>query len=498
MKDDKTISAKINLLIFEAGLGVLFFVAACRAAGFSLIYREIQNYQIDRAKDLLKTSRLPESEKKFLDGIILFYEGKYPAALERISVSSFKTDFDWRGYLRKMTEISRGFSEKKIAGFIVRFYPHDRIMIPWLKDVLPKINSRMEKIFGVKPSSVVLEIYPDKEKFLAASLLTEEELDRSGTVAISKFNRLMILSPRILPYGYNWRDTVAHEYIHYIIGHKTALNIPLYLNEGIARTCESLWRNSRVELSEVSKSLLAKGREKGFVPFEKFRRGMPSLENQKEVSLAFAEVNFLVWKLIEWKGLKTLGKFLSACGRDGFEKSFSEFYSPPKKFLEDYWEELMNNKFEYVGAAPDFVYWRKSDSFLSLSARDFVRLGDRLRMMAQPDLALSNYDKALEKEKNNPAVLVKKAKILESMGKTAQAEKCLRKAVSLSDDFVSLVTFARFLRSEGRFRESIPFLRRAILKNPFFAEGYEMIIDSAKKISRERLAEKYEKLRLFL
>jgi len=485
----------------KAGLVCVLFTIYCLlftggyASDFNEILKDIFNYQMKTAQKKMKKAELTESERNFTEGIYLFHEGKYSGALKKLNKSPVASEFNWEEHIRGMQEISAGFRQEKMSGFIVRLYPADRIMLPYLRELLPEINRRMKQIFGMKATGVVLEIYPDKEKFLTASLLTEEEQKRSGTVAISKFNRLMLLSPRLLPYGYNWRDTVCHEYIHYIIGHKTALNITLYLNEGIARTCESLWRKKEVSLDAAVKNTLARGKEDGFIPFEKFKRGMPSLPNQAEVSLAFAEVNYMVVSLIENYGLKKLSAMLSAAGRQGFDNGFREHFGPLDEFLTGYWSVLKNNDWKYRGVLPDFIYWEKTDELAFFSIRDFIRLGDRLRMEKEFSLALRQYKKAEVKEPENSAVLVKIAKTYEAMNEFDKAEKYfLRALASGPDNFVCLTSFSRFLYGKERFEECIPLLKKALDRNPFYREGYRMLAEIYEKIGKPREVKKYRKM----
>ena len=63
----------------------------------------------------------------------------------------------------------------------------------------------------------------------------------TGVVAISKWGRLLVTSPRALGRGYGWRDTLAHEYIHLVVSHNTHDQTPVWLQEGIARYLDNRW-----------------------------------------------------------------------------------------------------------------------------------------------------------------------------------------------------------------------------------------------------------------
>jgi len=474
---------------------IFLFLSCFLYADFSQIYRDILNYQFEKAADEISEQNLFPAQKNFLESLLLGYRGNYAEAYKRIKDTDIKTDFDWKNYFKKMAEISLNFIEKKSGIFTVRFYSQDKVMFLFFDEISNKISSEVSNFFRIKEKNVIFEIYPDKEKFLFASTLSEEELNRSGTVAIAKFGRLMILSPRLLPYGYNWQNTVCHEFIHHIIARKTALNIPLFLNEGLAKTFEIIWRGEKPQLSEKTKDILARAKKEGFISFEKFKRGMPSLSSQDEVSRAFAEVNFFVLKLIEEFGMNKISRFLEDCKVYGFLKSFNKNFINFKNFLKDFWNLLENNNWQYRGFVEDFIYWKKTDTFFPYSISDYIRLGDRLRMKEKFSLALIQYKKALEKEPENSLIHIKIAKTFLKLGKKMEANEHFQKALkNAPQNFIVLTNYADFLFMEGRFKECIPLMEKAIQKNPFFRKGYRILIESARKTGHKKLKEKYQKI----
>ncbi|PIX16035.1 MAG: hypothetical protein COZ72_02115 [Elusimicrobia bacterium CG_4_8_14_3_um_filter_50_9] len=455
-------------------LFILFLCAAASGVSFQNTLSDIFNYRLEEAAEKIKG--LKAEEKHYARALYLMHRGLYSEAHDEMIRSGAPAGDRWRDYIAGMKDIGDGFETEHIAGFNVRFYIRDRVMLPYLRQKLPLISRAMKRIFAFSPGGVVLEIYPDREKFLKASTLSREELERSGTVAIAKFSRLMILSPRLLPYGYRWDDTVCHEYTHHIIGNFTEMDIPLYLNEGIARTFENLWRKDSPELEAPVKNQLARAKSEGFIEFKKFERGMPSLENQKDVALAFAQVNYLVYGMFEKGGAKKIQQMLIGCGREGFEKSFESSFGPLDVYLASYWEEMRGNEWVWKGASPDFIYWKEDDDFLSLSIRDYMRLGDRLRSAGKYSLALHQYGKAEALEPENTLVLVKTAKTLAASGDREKADEYFARALRIAeDDFVCLAARADFLISGGRYEESAPLLLRALERNPFYRKGYEQL-----------------------
>ena len=42
--------------------------------------------------------------------------------------------------------------------------------------------------------------------------------------------------------GYDWLDTVSHEYVHLVVSRKSRNTVPIWMHEGLAKYLESRWR----------------------------------------------------------------------------------------------------------------------------------------------------------------------------------------------------------------------------------------------------------------
>ena len=129
----------------------------------------------------------------------------------------------------------------------------------------------------------LLKFFPDAESFCTISTLTKEEIETSGTVAICLFNRVIITSPRLQPRGYQWLDTLTHEYVHYVIMKKTYNRVPIWLHEGIAKYEEKRWlENITPKLPVSLESLMAEAVEKDyFITFEQMHPSLAKLKREK-------------------------------------------------------------------------------------------------------------------------------------------------------------------------------------------------------------------------
>jgi len=74
----------------------------------------------------------------------------------------------------------------------------------------------------------------------------------------------MVTSPKALLRGYPWLDTVSHEFVHYLVTQKGRNNVPIWLQEGLAKFLETRWRGAPgMAVDDLSLSLLQDAAKKG-------------------------------------------------------------------------------------------------------------------------------------------------------------------------------------------------------------------------------------------
>jgi hypothetical protein len=154
-------------------------------------------------------------------------------------------------------------------------------------------RERIGQDLGFLPEDRIrVEILRDPSALSRLSSLTEEEIKASGTIALCKYNKLMVVSPRALVTGYAWQDTLAHELTHYLITRESQNKTPIWLHEGIAKFEESRWRGAAGEaLAPSAVALLMRRlREGTLISFERMHPSIAMLPTQEDAALAFAEV----------------------------------------------------------------------------------------------------------------------------------------------------------------------------------------------------------------
>jgi hypothetical protein len=174
------------------------------------------------------------------------------------------------------------------------------VLIPYASAALDKAWTALASDFAdssdpqaAAPTAPVrVEIYEEIADLARVSTLTLHEIETSGTIALCKWNRLMIVSPKALLRGYPWLDTLTHEYTHYIVSRAGRGQVPLWVHEGLAKFEEKRWRGpSGGGLSPAMEQLLSTAlQKKRLISFEQMSPSMAKLPSQEDTALAFAEV----------------------------------------------------------------------------------------------------------------------------------------------------------------------------------------------------------------
>ncbi|PIE18542.1 MAG: hypothetical protein CSA65_04450 [Proteobacteria bacterium] len=299
--------------------------------------------QARRVHQLLAEWRLAEAERalapltaiapddpavRLARGELLFHRGRYKDALaylEWVTRATKGGAAPWtrakylHTLVRSTAATVEGYSEKRSSGgnFIVRSRGRDRLLADFVGETLEAARTRLQRDLGfVPPHPVVVEVYPRTTDLARVSPLTEEDIRRSGTIALCKYQRLMIVSPRALLRGYPWRDTLAHEYTHLVVSSVSHNKVPIWLHEGLAKHFEARWRlpaSEQAPLTPTQRQLLAEALAKrSLIPWRKMHPSMAKLPDQRSTALAFAQVQTAVSFIANKSGIRGLRGLLLA------------------------------------------------------------------------------------------------------------------------------------------------------------------------------------------
>ncbi len=162
-----------------------------------------------------------------------------------------------------------------------------------------------------KPTRVT--VVRDHMSLSAMTGLPYESAKTTGTVAVAKWSRVILLSPRAVPHGYPWRDTMTHELTHLGITRMSADRAPLWFQEGLAKREEVRWREPLPfdERPPTNQIVLEGMQKKQDLPLDKLGPSIAMLPSADAARVAFAEVTSFV-QYLEEKQSGTLAKMLPA------------------------------------------------------------------------------------------------------------------------------------------------------------------------------------------
>ncbi len=266
---------------------------------------------VGATRELAELEKLvPESVEavKYFRGRIAFEEGRYAEALELLQQAGLE---DKPGsYLRLAKDtlaLTKNHAKAESEHFVF-YYPKgkEEVLVPYALETLESIYRAMKEDLGWTPpgGKVRVEVVNNARELSKVSTLTYEQISTTGTIAICKFNKLMVTSPKAVARGYDWQDTLAHEYIHLVVSQASHNEVPIWLHEGLAKFLESRWRGpGGLGLNPSALALLGKRvKANSLVPFEKMSPSIAMLPNAEDAALAFAEVFYAIHYVHETKG----------------------------------------------------------------------------------------------------------------------------------------------------------------------------------------------------
>lgn len=180
----------------------------------------------------------------------------------------------------------------------VRFQDdEDRALASLIGETVAKQRDVLAKDLGVEmPKPTRVDVVRDQFTLSALTGLPWEAARKTGTVAIAKFGRVIMLSPRAPTLGYGWRDTLAHELTHLALSRGTFDRAPLWLQEGVAKREETRWRPKEAADDALSPDTIAAvGIEKKLaLPLDGLGPSIALLPSAREAMVAYAEVTSFV------------------------------------------------------------------------------------------------------------------------------------------------------------------------------------------------------------
>lgn len=450
--------------------------------------------------------RLLDADPQDLMGVRLkalasFYSGDYDKA-KRLADRAAKGDALDPSFLRVIDatwQITQSWDKTESEHFVIHHSPRDAVLAPYALDALEKARTALGKDLGWKSpdgEKVRIEVYPSSDHFARVSTLTRREIQTTGTIALCKFNRLMITTPRALVHGYPWIDTLVHEYTHMVIVKASNNTVPIWLHEGIAKYSETRWRLPPGAEMDVSiESVLAEASNKGhFIEFDRMHPSIAKLPSAWEAHLAFAEVTSAVAFIKERGGEDALSDVLNRMkGGKETKEAVAEVTGVPWKDFDNEWKTYLGEQklkfrpeLEVLPIAlKDAIGNDDKDAkeqyhALKDKSRQFMRLGDLLKNENRFDAALIEYRKAQKAQGTHAPMIGHKIGLtLLRVGRLGEAASSLEDVLDLYPDYApALVDLADVSMQKGDMEAAREFAWKAVTVNPYDPRTHKILAEA--------------------
>jgi len=479
--------------------------------------RYLQTARLGDAKSLLADleKRAPDApEVQWLKAELAFQTGDYARAVKLLDKVPDTALDGLVGQTKKLARSTLSVTETFIdvkspqGHFVISHAPGPDAAIATLAgEVLDAAWETIGEDLGQKPTDPIrVELLGAPADLAKLSPLSELEIETTGTIALSKYNKLMVVSPRATIFGYPWMDTLAHEYTHLVVSRMSHDTVPVWLQEGLARFEQARWRKAPgLQLSATEQALLTAALKKGrLITFDEMHPSMAKLPSQEAAALAYAEVYTLVGWMQNKVGYKGIRDALVA-QRDGksARRAVAEVMGLSWTAVERAWHANLKVggpaattarvgkpiKFGKGGVASENVGLEQ----VGARARKHARLGGMLRARGALEAASIEYEKALAGGPE-PFVAGKLARTLVELGRHDRAIELATPLVAADDhDAVAAVTLGIARSARQEWPQAIVAYEQALRVSPFdpttrcgLAEAYGKTSDP--RATRERAA----------
>jgi tetratricopeptide (TPR) repeat protein len=467
------------------------------------VYRLLDSQRVAEAEALLAAAPGDPGQpgRLFLKGLAHFYRGDYAASLAVMDGISpellHPADRGLIGFIRETAGSVAPLGTVAGEHFTLRLdRERDWVLESQALAVLERARALLGEILGIVPAEPVrVEIFADPDSFQKASSLTVKDIENSGAIGICKFNKIMVLSPRCLAFGYRWLDTLVHEYVHYLLISLTDNKAPIWIHEGTAKYFDTRWKGTPERVLWPSgESFLAAALERDeLIPFSAMDPSLVKIEGAERVDLAYAECAAAVEFIISGHGVDGLRRILAGIrerlpggtadaleavtGRDyaAFGEAWKEWLRQ-KGLKRDERARVRRTLLADGGADEERLF----DEIRSQAARNHVRLGDTLRRGGRLRPALIEYQKALRETPEAVALLNRVGVTASELGEAALASDSFRRALAAFPDHpATYLNMGDDRRRRGETTGAARLYAEYTEINPFNPEAWRRLGDAA-------------------
>lgn len=468
-----------------------------------VLFRHLRSYQPDDVIRLLKTSELPESLSGLFKGWAFHQMGLYDQALaefERVDAEQLKSEqflANRHEELMKTAEALRNFEVVETENFSIRYQPGpDEVMLFYLPQFLEQFYATYAPMFQYhREDKIIVELMPNYRLFSYASALTKSQIETTGTIALCVENRLVMMTPRRVAKGYEWPDTVAHEFVHYVLTKISEDRVPLWMQEGVAKWLERYWRDPNADkLDPALETSMALALQNGrFITTEEMMPSFAALPTAELARQAYAQTTSMIDYLVRQHNLDLIRQIavmlrekegdMDATMSDLIDRNFATFeqqwqaWAKTQTFrvFEDF-DPMSVTLLDKDGTEESL----KELEELSQTTKKHTRLGDLLLERNRYSAALEQYEKtALPNQNMDRQIVLRMLKCYQGLDRFGDIVNLIDREVAHVDtDTTMLIYKAEAQIGLNRMQEARKNLTRAIEINPFFPAIFQLLIQT--------------------
>lgn len=432
-------------------------LAASESATVERLYSEWRFAEADRALAALVKAHPAEPGTLLAKGYERFMAGDFPAAAAEYRAAAGAGSpptpvKEMLALAEGSAKVVDGYLERASAHFVFRFPVEDVVLADYGLEALESAAAALSVDLGYTPSRPIpVDILRSSADLAAMTTLTEDEIERTGTVAVSKWSRIMLTSPRAMRLGYEWQDSLAHEFVHYVVAALTYDRAPVWLQEGLAKFLEHRWRApAGLSLNPSMQHYLAKALASGkLIPFDAMHPSMAKLPRAEDATLAFAEVTTAIACLFEHGHAQALRDVLAAV-RDGSDArvavarafggtgAWSDFERAWRAYMEELHYKTLPGldpivpKYKRKGTSGGKNAISEDDGPAPAAEADrYLRLGNMMLLRSRPRAASVEYEKGAKLANGSQWIFpVKLGRTYLALGQADQALKAVAPAAA--------------------------------------------------------------------
>ena len=361
---------------------------------------------------------------------------------------------------------------------------NDRYLGPLITETVVAARDALTRDLGVTwPKPTRITIVRDLLTLSVMTGLPYEAATTTGTVAVAKWGRVTLLSPRASHHGYAWRDTIAHELTHLAVTRATADRAPLWLQEGMAKREEVRWRvPGPFDDRPPVDSIVVRGIEmKMDLPLDKLGPSIAMLPSADAAMVAFAEVTSFVRMLAQTSKPDAMPKLLAALrDRKAPDAALLEATGADLKSWDVRWRASLGGTKKDMSVLELMGLGNAPSNLRETHER--MRLAELLYGREHPEQALAELAQIPAKDfSSDPSIRHMKARTLEALGRKKEGEPLQADPKDVSASFSGWWAIrGRWARDREDLAVADPAFVEAVSANPYDVEAACETLDAAK------------------